>query len=119
MFIGVDRVGAEIAYSAESVRCRVFDLDMGVAHHVNQDGECLLDKGIKDFDVRAVHDGAKRGNGRVPVLPLLAAQVGLYERQNRRNNLSPDTLSKELQALISRLWNIVVVVGIILVNFGE
>src|SRR5690349_1565460 len=107
MLLGIESTGNSLANTAQSVGSRVLDVDVRVIHHTNKSGQSLLNDGVQDMFLRSLHDSTKCGNGCVPVVPILRADVLLNERENGRHDSASDTLCPQLQTLVCGAGHVV------------
>lgn len=113
--IGIQNLRTAVAHAAQGVGSRIPNLDGGVLHHAQKNRKSLLDQRLQHTRLGALHDTTKGSHSGIPTAPVLVANVLLNKSDDRLNDIALDTLSIQLEGLVSGTRNIVLVIISILI----
>jgi hypothetical protein len=113
--LGVKDLGAAVAHTTQGVSSGVADGDGVILHHAKQDRESLLDQRLKDARLRTLHDSTESSDGGITAVPVLVADVLFNKGHDGLNDIALNTLSVELEGLVSGTRHVVLVVTSVLI----
>lgn len=97
----LDRVGLDVADPAERPGDGIPDLDVLVGHHVNEDGQRLVDQRLENGGIGAVKDRAECHYGSFALMPILRTDIRLDEGDYCGHDVICDGLGQKTQTCAS------------------
>jgi hypothetical protein len=113
--LGVQNLGAAVAYTTQGVGSGIPNLNGSILHHAQKNRQSLLNQWLQNTRLRALHDTTKGSHGGIPTAPVLVANVLLDKGDNGLDNIALHTLGVQLKGLVSGTGHIVlIIIGILI-----